>query len=58
MFLLWNKWLPLVTKHINRYYSRSYLDHLRDEYFGGLTLLYKFQRLCDTEKHPFGKDRH
>lgn len=45
MFLLWNKWLPLVSRRINRYNSRSYLDHLRDEYFVGLTLLYKFHCL-------------
>lgn len=45
MFLLWNKWLPSVTKHINRYNSRSYLDHLCDEYFGGLTSLCKFHCL-------------
>lgn len=33
MFLLWNKWLALVTKYISCYNSRSYLDHLSDEYF-------------------------
>lgn len=49
MFLLWNKWLPLVTKHIKHYNLRSYLDHLCDEYFGGLTLLYKFHCLCDRK---------
>lgn len=55
MLLLWSKWLPLVTKHINRHNSRSYLDGVRDENCGGLMLLYEFHRLI-TEKHPFGEN--
>lgn len=45
----------LLTKHINRGNSGSRRDNLRDEYFGSLTLLYKFRRRIHKER-PFSNN--